>query len=56
MIKKKIGKEDNGAVFLLYDIGKLQIQEVIDDDGDFSVHLSIEETKELKMFLDENLK
>lgn len=57
MIRKLIGKKENGIEIKLYLHGGLQIRELlVDDDIDWSVDLTSKETKELKKFLDENLK
>ena len=59
MIEKVFGKENNGIQIKLYDSGEMDIQEFqefLKDNVYQEVNLTKGETKELKKFLDENLK
>ena len=59
MKEKVIGKENNGIQIKLYGSGEMDIQEFQDflkDNVYQEVNLTKGETKELKKFLDENLK
>ena len=56
MIEKLIGKDSNGIRLKMFDNERITIWELMKGDRVENVDLSVKETKELKKFLDENLK
>lgn len=56
MIEKLIGKKDNGIKVIIFDDDRVTIWELMEGKRIENVNLSPKEAKELKKFLDDELK